>query len=76
MTIHDKSVIFLMNEKCHHNKNYVGANYQGTIQYNNQSSETEKLNLIIQLKDEILAQKENELEVLRKLVSILEKNQK
>ena len=72
MTTQDKGVVFFMNEKC----DYMGANYYGTTQYINHFSEIEKLNQIIQLIDEIIAQKDNELEALKKLVAILEKNQK
>ena len=39
------------------------------------ASEVEKLNLIVQHKDEIIAQQAQELETLRKMVALLEKQQ-
>ena len=46
-----------------------GNNYQGTFSY--QAYEVDKLNLIIQHKDELLAQQTKELDTLRELLSIL-----
>lgn len=71
MTSHDRGVVFFMQE----NGNYACANYHGTVQYPEQSTsagEIEKLNVIIQCKDEIIAQKNQEIDLLRKLVSVLE----
>ena len=69
MTIHDKGMVFLMNEQC----NYMGATYYGTFNHHaNNQHEIEKLNLMLQHKDEIIAQKDLELQTLRKLVAILE----
>lgn len=72
ITSHQKGAVFFMNEKC----DYMGANYYGNVQQVQQSGEIEKLNLIIQHKDEIIAQKDQELSILKKLVEVLEKNQK
>lgn len=63
----DKGVIFFMNE----NGNNTSANY-----YNGDHSimfEIEKLKLQLIHKDELLEQKEKELETLRKMISLLEK---
>ena len=46
-----------------------GNNYQGT--FSDQAYEVDKLNLIIQHKDELLAQQTKELDTLRELLSIL-----
>ena len=46
-----------------------GNNYQGT--FSDQSHEVDKLNLIIQYKDELLAQQAKELDTLRDLLAIL-----
>ena len=63
----DKGVIFFMNE----NGNNTSTNYYG----NNDSLiiEIEKLKLQLIHKDELLEQKEKELETLRKMISLLEK---
>ena len=63
----DKGVIFFMNE----NGNNTSANY-----YSGDHSimfEIEKLKLQLIHKDELLEQKEKELETLRKMISLLEK---
>ncbi len=63
----DKGVIFFMNE----NGNNTSANY-----YSGDHSimfEIEKLKLQLIHKDELLDQKEKELETLRKMISLLEK---
>ncbi|AOZ66278.1 TPA: helix-turn-helix domain-containing protein [Haemophilus influenzae] len=63
----DKGVIFFMNK----NGNNTSANY-----YSGDHSimfEIEKLKLQLIHKDELLAQKEKELEMLRKMISLLEK---
>lgn len=63
----DKGVIFFMNK----NGNNTSANY-----YSGDHSimfEIEKLKLQLIHKDELLAQKEKELETLRKMISLLEK---
>lgn len=63
----DKGVIFFMNK----NGNNTSANY-----YSGDHSimfEIEKLKLQLIYKDELLAQKEKELEMLRKMISLLEK---
>ncbi|HHF7318104.1 helix-turn-helix transcriptional regulator [Haemophilus influenzae] len=63
----DKGVIFFMNE----NGNNTSANY-----YSGDHSimfEIEKLKLQLIHKDELLVQKEKELETLRKMISLLEK---
>ena len=63
----DKGVIFFMNKKG----NNTSANY-----YSGDHSimfEIEKLKLQLIHKDELLAQKEKELETLRKMISLLEK---
>lgn len=72
MTTNDKGVVFFMQQE---NGDYTCANYNyyGTPQnQKDNNAEIEKLNLVIQHKDEIIAQKDKELEVLRKLVSVLE----
>lgn len=46
-----------------------GNNYQGT--FSDQSHEVDKLNLIIQHKDELLAQQAKELDTLRDLLAVL-----
>ena len=46
-----------------------GNNYQGT--FSDQSHKVDKLNLIIQYKDELLAQQAKELDTLRDLLAIL-----
>ena len=63
----DKGVIFFMNK----NGNNTSANY-----YSGDHSimfEIEKLKLQLIHKDELLEQKEKELEMLRKMISLLEK---
>lgn len=63
----DKGVIFFMNE----NGNNTSANYYSgdySIMF-----EIEKLKLQLIHKDELLEQKEKELETLRKMISLLEK---
>ena len=63
----DKGVIFFMNE----NGNNTSANYYSgdySIMF-----EIEKLKLQLIHKDELLGQKEKELEMLRKMISLLEK---
>ena len=63
----DKGVIFFMNE----NGNNTSANYYSgdySIMF-----EIEKLKLQLIHKDELLEQKEKELEMLRKMISLLEK---
>lgn len=63
----DKGVIFFMNE----NGDNTSANYYGT----NDAIifEIEKLKLQISHKDELLIQKEKELDILRKMITLLEK---
>lgn len=70
MTAHEKGVVFFVQD------NGVCANHFSTINLpNQQNQEIEKLQLIIQHKDEIIAQKDTELLILKKLVAVLEKNQ-
>ena len=63
----NRGIIFLLNE----NGNNTSTNYYG----NNDSLiiEIEKLKLQLIHKDELLEQKEKELETLRKMISLLEK---
>ncbi|RDF10187.1 XRE family transcriptional regulator [Haemophilus paraphrohaemolyticus] len=63
----NRGIIFLLNE----NGNNTSTNYYG----NNDSLiiEIEKLKLQLIHKDELLEQKEKELEMLRKMISLLEK---
>lgn len=70
MTAHEKGVVFFVQD------NGVCANHFSTINLPNQNNqEIEKLQLIIQHKDEIIAQKDAELLLLKKLVAVLEANQ-
>ncbi|AAC23113.1 predicted coding region HI1458 [Haemophilus influenzae Rd KW20] len=63
----NRGIIFLLNE----NGNNTSTNYYG----NNDSLiiEIEKLKLTLFHKNELLEQKEKELETLRKMISLLEK---
>lgn len=71
MTAQHKGLVFFMNERCDNR----GANYYSTVQnQQDNQAEIEKLQLIIQHKDEIIEQKENELASLRKVVALLEQN--
>lgn len=71
MTAQHKGLVFFMNERCDNR----GANYYSTVQnQQDNQAEIEKLELIIQHKDEIIEQKENELASLRKVVALLEQN--
>ncbi|CWX25077.1 helix-turn-helix transcriptional regulator [Haemophilus influenzae] len=63
----DKGVVFFMNE----NGNNTSANYYSGD--NSMLFEIEKLKLQLIHKDELLDQKEKELETLRKMISLLEK---
>lgn len=72
MTAHEKGVVFFVQD----NGDYACANYFSTVNLPNQNNqEIEKLQLIIQHKDEIIAQKDTELLLLKKLVAVLESNQ-
>lgn len=64
----DKGVVFCMND----NSDYIYTSYNG----NNESLqfEIEKLKLQLTHKDELLTQKEKELEGLRKIIQLLEKH--
>ncbi|OOF84357.1 transcriptional regulator [Rodentibacter ratti] len=64
----EKGVVFFMNE----NGDHTQANYYGCD--NSMAIEIEKLKLQISHKDELLSQKEKELETLRKMLSLLEKS--
>lgn len=71
MAAQHKGLVFFMNEQCDN----MGASYYGTVQNHRDSqAEIEKLQLIIQYKNEIIEQKENELASLRKVVALLEQN--
>lgn len=64
----ERGVIFCMNENGDHTSaNYYSSNDSMTI-------ELEKLKLQLAHKDELLAQKEKELEGLRKIIQLLEKH--
>jgi DNA-binding protein len=67
--------IFVIGGDSSNSSNNTGNN---TTYYGNDhslASENEKLKLIIQHKDELLAQKDNEIVALKKLVAALEANQ-
>lgn len=64
----EKGVVFFMNE----NGDHTQANYYSCD--NSMAIEIEKLKLQISHKDELLSQKEKELETLRKMLSLLEKS--
>ena len=64
----EKGVIFFMNENGDHTQaNYYSSN-------DSMSLEIEKLKLQLSHKDELLAQKDLELDSLRKMLSLLEKS--
>lgn len=65
MTAGDNGVVFFMNE----NSDYTNTNYYGSSEQ--LTSEIEKLKLIIKHKDELLAQKEAENQLLKELVATL-----
>ncbi|MCQ9121070.1 helix-turn-helix domain-containing protein [Rodentibacter pneumotropicus] len=65
----EKSIVFFMNENSDHN---VQTSYYNSS--DSMSIEVEKLKLQLSHKDELLAQKEKELETLRKTISLLEKS--
>ncbi|WP_126373449.1 helix-turn-helix domain-containing protein [Avibacterium volantium] len=60
----EKNVTFLMND---HNTNYYGSSEK-------QIQENEKLQLIINHQKELLLQKDNEINALKTLVELLQKN--
>lgn len=69
----DNSVIFFSGEhNGEHSQNHYGNNYYGN---KDAEFEIEKLKLIIQHKDELLQQKESELENLKSLLNILKMTQ-
>ncbi|MFD0966759.1 multiprotein-bridging factor 1 family protein [Seminibacterium arietis] len=62
----DKGLFFYMNENCDNNSlTYYSSADVATI-------EIEKLKLFISHKDELLAQKEKEIESLKKIIALLE----
>lgn len=63
MNMDGKGVLFLMNENAS-NTNYYGNN-------ENLTAEIEKLKLIITHKDEILAQKNEEISALKEIIKLL-----
>ncbi|MFQ1014648.1 helix-turn-helix domain-containing protein [Avibacterium paragallinarum] len=60
----EKNVTFLMND---HNTNYYGGSEK-------QIQENEKLQLIIAHQKELLSQKDNEINALKSLIELLQKN--
>lgn len=73
MNATDKGVLFLLSDT----ENAFGSNHNSNYYYGNDAyiHEIEKLKLIIQHKDELLAQQKNEIELLKTLVATLQ-NQK
>lgn len=64
----DKGVVFCMND----NSDYIYTNY-GNIS-NSDIIEIEKLKLSLSHKDELLAQKDQEIQSLKKIIELLEKS--
>lgn len=63
----NKSVIFCMNE----NSDYIYTHYNNTNEA--LALENEKLKLVISHKEELLAQKQKEIESLQRIIQLLEK---
>ncbi|TCK01849.1 DNA-binding XRE family transcriptional regulator [Volucribacter psittacicida] len=65
MNTNEKSIIFQLNE----NSNYNSANYYGNSE--DIANECEKLKLMLQHKEELLKQKEQELQTLKDIITLL-----
>lgn len=70
----DRGMVFLMNESC----DYMGAT---TYYHTHQAAaanqaEIDKLKMVIEHKDEIISQKNHELEALKKIIALLEQTGK
>ncbi|UYZ75204.1 helix-turn-helix domain-containing protein [Moraxella bovis] len=66
----NKSVVYQIGENYHGNNNYYNNNEKLQTEIDKLKLEIEKLNLIIAHRDELLKQKEDYIQVLKKLVSI------
>lgn len=64
---HQRNVVFMVKE----NGDYATANYYGTDEAT--TIENEKLKMMVSHKDEIIKQKDNEIETLKMLVETLQK---
>lgn len=62
----DKNICFLINENSHLSSNYYGDNQKNMI-------ENEKLKLAISFKEQLLEQKEKEINSLKEIISLLKK---
>ncbi len=65
LSVSGKSVVCLISENSPHSSNYYGASQELT-------AENEKLKLALMHKDELLAQKQREVDILQKLVDTLQ----
>lgn len=70
LKLDSKSVVYQIGENYHGNNNYYNNNEKLQTEIDKLKLEMEKLNLIIAHRDELLKQKENYIQVLKKLVSI------
>lgn len=64
MTVSDKGLVYQVNENGHNSASYFDSEQAV-------AAENEKLRLILQHRDEMLAQKDSEIQVLRDLVAAL-----
>lgn len=67
LKLDNKSVVYQIGENYHGNNNYYNHNEKLQAEIDGLKSEIEKLNIIINHKDELLVQKDDYIKVLRKL---------
>ncbi|STZ63559.1 transcriptional regulator, y4mF family [Moraxella lacunata] len=70
LKLEQQNVVYQIGENYHGNNNYYNNNEKLQTEIDKLKLEIEKLNLIIAHRDELLKQKEDYIQVLKKLVSI------
>ncbi|STZ09496.1 transcriptional regulator, y4mF family [Moraxella caprae] len=70
LKLEQQNVVYQIGENYHGNNNYYNNNEKLQTEIDKLKLEMEKLNLIIAHRDELLKQKEDYIQVLKKLVSI------